>query len=157
MPPCAPGSPRPAGATPAGPAGPASPPITGAERPGRSAGADTRARFLIELGFQPTDAVAALSGADDFYARLSPEDLSPLDADILLWVSSFDTSPDLAALPMRRTLTAHAEGREVFAYGLVSAALSFGSVLSLPFALEALEADIAAACDGDPATPSPAP
>ncbi|WPZ32718.1 ABC transporter substrate-binding protein [Thalassobaculum sp. OXR-137] len=120
---------------------------------GAFAGADTRARFLIELGFQPTDAVAALSGADDFYARLSPEDLSPLDADILLWVSSFDTSPDLAALPMRRTLTAHAEGREVFAGGLVSAALSFGSVLSLPFALEALEADIAAACDGDPATP----
>lgn len=115
-------------------------------------GADTRARFLIELGFAPTDAVAALSGVNDFYAPLSPEDLSPLDADLLLWVSSFETSPDLAALPMRQTLEASHRGREVFAGGVLAAALSFGSVLSLPFALDALEADIAAATDGDPAT-----
>lgn len=115
-------------------------------------GADTRARFLIELGFEPTDAVAAMSGVNDFYAPLSPEDLSPLDAGILLWVSSFDTSPDLAALPMRQTLEACHQGREVFAGGVLAAALSFGSVLSLPFALDALEADIAAASDGDPAT-----
>ena len=44
------------------------------------------------------------------------------------------------------------EGREVFAGSLTAAALSFGSVLSLPFALSQLEADIAAAMDGDPAT-----
>ena len=36
---------------------------------------------------------------------------------------------------------------------LVAAAMSFGSVLSLPFALRELEADIAAALDGTPATP----
>ncbi|WP_156907292.1 ABC transporter substrate-binding protein [Thalassobaculum salexigens] len=116
-------------------------------------GADTRARFLVELGFRPTDAVAALSGVNDFYAPLSPEDLSPLDGDLLLWVSSFQTSPDLVALPMRQTLEACREGREVFAGGVLAAALSFGSVLSLPFALNALEDDIAAAIDGDPATP----
>ena len=115
-------------------------------------GADTRARFLVELGFAPTGAVADLSGVNDFYAPLSPEDLSPLDADVLLWVSSFETNPDLAALPMRRTLEACREGREVFAGGVLAAALSFGSVLSLPFALKALEDDIAAATDGDPAT-----
>lgn len=116
-------------------------------------GADTRARFLVELGFRPTEAVAALSGVNDFYAPLSPEDLSPLDADLLLWVSSYDTSPDLVALPMRRTLEACEEGREVFAGGVLAAALSFGSVLSLPFALDQLQGDIAAAIDGDPATP----
>lgn len=116
-------------------------------------GADTRARFLVELGFRPNEAVAALSGVNDFYAPLSPEDLSPLDADLLLWVSSYDTSPDLVALPMRRTLEACEEGREVFAGGVLAAALSFGSVLSLPFALDQLEGDIAAAIDGDPATP----
>lgn len=116
-------------------------------------GADTRARFLIELGFRPTEAVAALSGVNDFYAPLSPEDLSPLDGDLLLWVSSFETSPDLAALPMRQTLAACREGREVFAGGVLAAALSFGSVLSLPYALNALEEDIAAALDGDPSTP----
>ena len=113
---------------------------------------DHRAAFLAELGFRPTDAVADLARPEGFYAPLSPEDLSPLDADVLLWINSFEETPDLVALPMRRTLDAHREGREVFAGGLVAAALSFGSVLSLPFALEALEADIARAVDGDPDT-----
>ena len=54
---------------------------------------------------------------------------------------------------MRRLLNAHREGREVFAGSLPAAALSFGSVLSLPYALAELEDDIAAAIDGDPATP----
>lgn len=87
-----------------------------------------------------------------FYTPLSPEDLSPLDADLLIWISSFDVVPDIVALPMRRTMRAHKEGREVLAGAIVAGALSFGSVLSLPFALEQLEADIALALDGDPST-----
>ncbi|MFE0756802.1 ABC transporter substrate-binding protein [Inquilinus sp. NPDC058860] len=114
---------------------------------------DTRARFLAELGFHPTAAVAALTGPNGFYAALSPEDLSPLEADVLVWVSNQDAAPDLAALPMRHTLAAYREGREVFAAALATTAMSFGSVLSLPFALEMLEADIAAAADGHPETP----
>lgn len=97
--------------------------------------------------------VAALTGPNGFYAALSPEDLSPLEADVLVWVSN-DAVPNLAALPMRHTLVAHREGREVFAGVLAAAAISFGSVLSLPFALEMLEADIAAAADGRPETPA---
>lgn len=116
-------------------------------------GADTRARFLAELGFRPTPPAAALTGPNGFYAALSPEDLSPLEADVLVWVSNDDTAPGLAALPMRRTLAAHREGREVFAGALATAAMSFGSVLSLPFVLEMLEADIAAAADGRLETP----
>jgi len=112
---------------------------------------DTRGRFISELGFAPMPEIEKL-GAGNFYAGLSPEDLSPLDADLLLWVSSFDSAPDLVALEMRRMTKAHREGREVFAGSLTAAALSFGSVLSLPFALSQLEADIAAAMDGDPAT-----
>jgi iron complex transport system substrate-binding protein len=56
------------------------------------------------------------------------------------------------ALPMRKTLKAHREGREVMAGSLIAGALSFGSVLSLPFALKELEADLVLALDGDPAT-----
>lgn len=114
--------------------------------------ADTRGTFLRELGFAPSPEIDRL-GEGSFYAALSPEDLSPLDVDLLVWVSSFDAVPDLVALPMRRLLSAHREGREVFAGSVTAAALSFGSILSLPFALDALEADIAAALDGDPATP----
>lgn len=122
---------------------------------GLFASADTRGHFLKELGFEPAPAVESVDRSGTFYRNLSPEDLSPLDADLLLWVSSFDTAPDLAALPMRRALKAHREGREVFAGGLLAAAISFGSILSLPFAAARLEADIAAALDGDPATPVP--
>lgn len=118
-------------------------------------GPDTRKRFLTELGFVPTAGVAALSGSNGFYASISSEDLSPLDADLLVWISSFDKAPDLVNLPLRKTLKAHRDGREVFAGTLLAAAMSFGSVLSLPFALENLENEIAAAMDGDPATEVP--
>ena len=122
---------------------------------GAFVGTDTRATFLKELGLVPPGAIASLSAPDSFFARLSPEDLSPLDADLLIWVSSFDTVPDIVALPMRKTLNAHWQGREVFAGPLIAGALSFGSVLSLPFALKALEEDIALALDGNPDTPVP--
>ncbi len=113
---------------------------------------DGRARFLTGLGFAPMPLVAGYKG-DNFYLPLSPEDLSALDADVLVWVSATDGVRDLANLPMRGQLRAHKEGREVYAGALAAAALSYGSILSLPYALTLLEADIAAAADGDPATP----
>ncbi|SMX51222.1 ABC transporter substrate-binding protein [Actibacterium lipolyticum] len=113
---------------------------------------DTRARFLSELGFVPTKKLDYIAAKDGFYTTLSPEDLSPLDADLLIWISAMDDATDIANLPMRRTLAAHRAGREVFAGQLISGALSFGSVLSLPFALEQLEGDIVAAMDGRPET-----
>lgn len=112
---------------------------------------DSRATFVEEMGFALPQKVLDLPRGN-FFLELSPEDLSPLDADLLIWVSSFDRDSDLSALPMRRTLTAHRQGREVYAGALVGGAMAHGSVLSLPFALKALEADIAAALDGDPAT-----
>ncbi|MFT4149313.1 MAG: ABC transporter substrate-binding protein [Paracoccaceae bacterium] len=114
---------------------------------------DGRAEFLSVLGFAVPDRIAALAGNGLFFADLSPEDLSPLDADVLVWISFQDTDPDLAALPMRRTLRAWQQGREVFAGPLLAGAMAHASVLSMPFALDALEADLAAAADGDPATP----
>ncbi|ONG56318.1 twin-arginine translocation pathway signal protein [Pseudoroseomonas deserti] len=116
---------------------------------------DTRGRFLAELGFVEPEAVARRPVSYGFYARLSPEDLSPLDADLLLWVIATEQVPEVAALPLRRLLRAHREGREVVTTALVSAALSFGSILSLPFALEALEPELVAALDGNPATVVP--
>lgn len=122
---------------------------------GAFTGQDTRGRFLAELGFTVPEQLQRLSGARGFYAKLSPEDLSPLDADLLLWISTTGAVRDIAGLPMRPFLRAHREGREVLVSDVPAAALSFGSVLSLPFALAALEPEIAAAMDGDPATPVP--
>jgi iron complex transport system substrate-binding protein len=116
-------------------------------------GSDTRATFLAELGFKPTQKIQSLSETQGFYARLSPEDLSPLDADLLIWVSTTDKVPDIQALPLRKSLRAHIEGREVFAGEVMAAALSFGSILSLPYALDGLQDDIVLALDGDAKTP----
>jgi iron complex transport system substrate-binding protein len=115
---------------------------------------DGRSRFLTDLGFSLMPVVLA-QGTKNFYMGFSPEDLTGLEADVLVWISSTDTDSDLVALPMRRLLNAHRNGREVFAAGPVSAALSYGSILSLPWALDRIEADIAAAADGDAATPVP--
>jgi iron complex transport system substrate-binding protein len=118
-------------------------------------GTDTRATFLKELGFRPPPALANLETNEGFYARLSPEDLSSLDADLLIWVSTSDAVPDIVSMPMRKTLKAHVEGREVLAGALLAGALTFGSVLSLPFALERLEAEIGLALDGKVETQVP--
>ncbi|MDE1160153.1 MAG: ABC transporter substrate-binding protein [Neorhizobium sp.] len=115
-------------------------------------GTDTRGRVLNELGFVPTAGMTRLTG-DAFYVKLSPEDLSALDADLIVWISTSDKVADLAAMPMRKLLKAHVEGREVLAGPLIGAAMSYGSVLSLPYALALLEPDMAAALDGNPATP----
>lgn len=123
---------------------------TGAFMPG-----DSRAQFFAGLGFTLLAELQKLAAVDGFYTTLSPEDLSPLDADLLVWISSFSGAEAIATLPMRRTLQAHLEGREVFADEVTAAALSFGSVLSLPFALDRLEAEITAALDGDPQTVVP--
>ena len=118
-------------------------------------GTDTRQSFLNELGFKTPEKLIGMRSSGEFYGRLSPEDLSPLDADLLIWISSFDSVPDIVALAMRKTLRMHREGREVLAGSLVAGALSFGSVLSLPFALDALEPEIELALDGNPQTPVP--
>lgn len=118
-------------------------------------GEDARSRVFAELGFATPPGYATLQEINGFYATLSPEDLSPIDADLLVWISAEARAGDLVSMPMRLTLAAHREGRELFAGDLLSGALSFGSVLSLPFALDRIEPEIVAALDGDPATPVP--
>lgn len=118
-------------------------------------GADTRARFLAELGFHPPEGIGEFATVNGFYARFSPEDLSILDADVLIWMSPIEVSRDIAGLPMRKLLRAYRQGREVLAGPTIAAAMSFGSVLSLPYALSALEPEIEAAADGSTETPVP--
>ena len=50
------------------------------------ASSDTRGNFLIELGLDPAPEMKKLDATSAFYQKLSPEDLSALDADLLFWV-----------------------------------------------------------------------
>lgn len=126
-----------------------------AGEPGAFLPGDTRANLLVDLGFAPPPAIAALAAPGSFFSPLSPEDLAPLEADVLVWMGDSGDPSALAALPLRRTLAAHAEGREIWADPLLAAAMSHASLSSLPYALDRLEPELAAAADGDPATRVP--
>ncbi|MBP1807534.1 iron-siderophore ABC transporter substrate-binding protein [Rubellimicrobium aerolatum] len=116
---------------------------------------DSRAQLLAQMGFATPPAIAGAVPSDSFYATFSDEDPSPLDADVLLWLGDGTTLPEIRDMPLRRTLQAHREGREAYADELLSGALSFSSLLSLPYALDRLVPMLEAAADGDPATPVP--
>ena len=120
--------------------------------PGAYTSWDVRAQVLEDLGFVTPDAVDALvADSHDFYTYLSPEDLSPLDADLLVWVTS-DTWDAVKGLKARPFLGATRDGRDVFVGPELTGAFSFASLLSLPYAIERMVPMIEAALDGDPET-----
>ena len=124
-------------------------------QPGAYASADTRARLMGDLGFETPAEFDELAG-DAFFFNVSPEQVTTLDTDVLVWiVGSEAEAANIAALPTRSALTAAQEGREVLTDAELSGALSFSSPLSLPYALEELVPELALAVDGDPATEVP--
>ena len=116
---------------------------------------DPLAQLLAQMGFVTPAGIDTGGAADAFYATFSNEDPSPIEADVLVWLVEQGGLPDLLAMPLRTSLRAHSEGREIYADELLSGAFSFSSLLSLPYALDRLVPMLEAAADGDPATPVP--
>ena len=121
---------------------------------------DARTRMLTSLGFKlPADLDKAIG--NQFGADLSEERTDLLDTGAIVW---------LVGNPAKDEATLHADklyggldvvkqGREVFVEDSsdFGNAVSFVSVLSLPYTLDRLVPQLAAAVDGDPATPVVAP
>jgi iron complex transport system substrate-binding protein len=116
---------------------------------------DPRSRVLTDLGLKlPTDLDKVIG--DEFGANISKERTDLLDTDAVIWIAS-DTAKDEAKLhknALYADLDVAKQGREVFVeetadYGN---SVSFVSVLSLPYMLERLVPQLAAAVDGDTAT-----
>lgn len=125
------------------------------DRIGAYTTADIRGQFLEQLGFVNAPGVEALAGPRTYNVRLSPEDLTPIDTDLLLWLTVSDPTAALARIRLRPSMRAFAEGREVVADPELTAALSHSSPLSLSYALDRILPMIAAAMDADPATEVP--
>ncbi|WP_299953891.1 iron-siderophore ABC transporter substrate-binding protein [uncultured Modestobacter sp.] len=107
---------------------------------------DLRTQFFTDLGFSVPEAST----------DVSQERLDLLDAEVL--VLNGYTAEDTAAEPLLAALPVVTEDRTVHlgSYsGEVSAALGYGSPLSLPWLLDRVEPALAAAADGDPATEVP--
>ena len=117
---------------------------------------DLRSRLLEELGLDVPAEVDEVAGEGAFYAPVSLEDASLVDRDVLVWITATPQEvEEVRALPVRQTLSAADQGREVFLPFELNGAMSFSSPLSIPYVLQQLPAELSAAVDGDPATAVP--
>jgi iron complex transport system substrate-binding protein len=112
---------------------------------------DVRGRFMSSLGFVQPPEIAEIAG-DDFSADLSEERTDLLDVEALVWIVDdvAADAPKFDEQPIYANLAVHQEGREVFVANLdeVGGALSFQSVLSLPFLIDELVPQLAEAVKG---------
>ncbi len=121
--------------------------------PGAYTATDIRPQVMTALGFTNAPAIDAMvTEPDQFVVDLSPEDLSPLNVDLLLWVTDQAGFPHVMDMAARAYMPAVQEGREVFVDAELTSAFSHASLLALPYALDRMVPMIEAALDGDPAT-----
>lgn len=106
---------------------------------------DPRTVFMTSLGFVLPDDIAELAGDLDG-APISDEQMALLDRDFLLWNVGHDLAlrDEIESKPLHSQLAVVQEGRELFIEDpLVSGALTWATVLSLPYAIEHLVPEIA--------------
>jgi iron complex transport system substrate-binding protein len=103
----------------------------------------TRMRVLQNLGFVVPPELAAL-GSDAFYHDISPEQLSLLDQDVVLWEPAvLELLPEVKSNPLYQSLDVAKEERDVFLTDpVVAGAMAHSTVLSLPVVLEFLEPEL---------------
>ncbi|QDY79721.1 iron-siderophore ABC transporter substrate-binding protein [Streptomyces qinzhouensis] len=117
---------------------------------------DPRSRLLSGFGFKlPADLDKVIG--NQFGASISKERTDLLDQDAVVWMVG-DVAKDSAKLrkdPSYGDLKVVKEGREVYVHETsdYGHAMSFGTVLSLPYVVERLAPQLTAALDGKPETP----
>ncbi|PZF81906.1 iron-siderophore ABC transporter substrate-binding protein [Jiangella anatolica] len=106
---------------------------------------DPRTVFMTQLGFVLPADIAELAGDLDG-APISDELMTQLDRDLLIWNVGHDDSlrEQIEAKPLYDQLQVVQDGRVLFIEDpLVSGALTWATVLSLPYALEHLVPELA--------------
>ncbi|MGW6462165.1 iron-siderophore ABC transporter substrate-binding protein [Streptomyces sp. NPDC055078] len=116
---------------------------------------DPRSRLLTNLGFKLPAGLDKAIG-DKFGANISKERTDLLDQKAIVWMVT-DVAKDTAKLHKDASygdLKVVKDGREVYVHESsdYGHAMSFGTVASLPFVVERLAPQLAAAVDGKPAT-----
>lgn len=111
---------------------------------------DPRGQFLTSLGFKPSAELDKVIGSQ-FGASIDLERYDLInDVGALIWFTEDVQKTDT----LYEQLNVHKEGRDIIiAWDAPMAyAFSFNTVLSLPYVLDELVPQLAAAVDGDPAT-----
>jgi iron complex transport system substrate-binding protein len=114
--------------------------------------ADARQQMLEQFGFVTPAEVNALDPEGESSVIISHERIDLMDVDLLVWIDGDGDVSPIIELDVRGFIAPHLEGTEVVFTKEVTGALSYGSLLSMPFAIERMEEAIAAALDGDPTT-----
>ncbi|MET0693222.1 MAG: iron-siderophore ABC transporter substrate-binding protein [Propionibacteriaceae bacterium] len=98
---------------------------------------DPRYRVLTALGFQLSPTVKSLPGVDkDFFVTISAEQVNKLDADVIGVLSNAADRAKLTSDKIWQKVPAVAAGRVAYLdLEKIGYALSFSTVLSIPFAL----------------------
>lgn len=112
-------------------------------------------RFLRTLGLElPPDAAEQFSGENREPVQISLERLGLLESDVLPLGLYGATETELADIEVYGALETVEQGRDILMpeLSLANGSLTFGSVLSLPVALDEMVPRIAAAIDGNPDT-----
>ena len=92
--------------------------------------------------------IAAL-GNDAFYVEISKENTAEINADVIVAIDVNAQQATVLADPLYHALPAAQGGNVAWVTDpAVIGALSYGSVLSLPYALDAMVPDLAAAVAG---------
>ncbi len=122
------------------------------DKPGAYVSSDIRVQLMENLGFITPQRL--LEDAKNVsFLSYSPEDFSPLDTDVLLWVVSKDADVEnVKSLKMRKTMRVYQEGREIAVDALLTGAFSHANILSLDYALDTIVPLLQNAVDGNPAT-----
>jgi iron complex transport system substrate-binding protein len=115
---------------------------------------DTSVVLINQLGLSVAPEIAAISKKGEFYINLSSEHLADVDADVVFWFADAEPLSNIRALSVYALLDAPKEGREIIlsTKDRLNGALSYGTLLSLPEAIDRLVPAIEAAIDGDPTT-----
>lgn len=115
---------------------------------------DTSVVLINQLGLAVAPEIAAMSKEGEFYINLSSEHLADVDADVVFWFADSEPMASIRALGVYALLDAPKEGREIIlsTTDRLNGALSYGTLLSLPEAIDRLAPAIEAAIDGDPNT-----
>lgn len=122
------------------------------------------------LGFRMPQEIVSLVEDPEFPGSISAERLDLFDADVLVWSATSIPGEEglrsrLAGNAIYQNLDVVRDGRVLFLEdpapdepSLLTGAISFSSVLSLPYALEELLPRLVAVVDADPeTTPEPVP
>ncbi|MEV8533410.1 iron-siderophore ABC transporter substrate-binding protein [Streptomyces sp. NPDC051211] len=99
---------------------------------------DPKLKFFAGMGFGTTDAYRAALGKENI-ADLSSERLDVMEADRTVWLGTPDTEKAMKADPLYQKTKVNQEKRDLFLpYDSpdIGAALSFNTVLSIPYAID---------------------